>query len=172
MPLETTAPRLGPGELAHARLAQVQVAGYFGESKEYSRSFFLLGGPVGLAVTGAASLAHNASKKAEAERAAIPRWHQLGTAEILVTNQRLTATASGQSGSFWYADTGPMQMAGGLHGAPAVQFQTAGQPPFQLESPWAPLLYVFVHYLVDGRAPGVPVPVGLLERAKAQGRLR
>jgi hypothetical protein len=36
----------------------------------------------------------------------------------------------------------------------------------------APLLYVFVHDLVDGLAPAVPMPVGLLERARAQGRLR
>jgi hypothetical protein len=34
------------------------------------------------------------------------------------------------------------------------------------------VLYVFVHYLVDGRAPGVPMPSGLLERATAEGRLR
>ena len=35
----------------------------------------------------------------------------------------------------------------------------------------APILFVFVHHLVDGRPPGVPVPAGLLERAQAEGRL-
>ena len=30
----------------------------------------------------------------------------------------------------------------------------------QVESAWAPVLYVFVHHLVDGRPPGVPVPDG------------
>jgi hypothetical protein len=33
------------------------------------------------------------------------------------------------------------------------------------------MLYVFVHYLVDRQAPGVPMPPGLLERARQQGRI-
>ena len=35
----------------------------------------------------------------------------------------------------------------------------------------APLLYVFVHHLVDGRPPGVPLPAGL-SSGPGQGRLR
>ena len=68
------------------------------------------------------------------------------------------------------------QWAAALAGAvgrgngPAVQLQPAGMPPLRFESPWAPLLYVFVHHLLDGRPPGVPLPEGLLERAAAQGR--
>jgi hypothetical protein len=171
MPQEATATQLGPGEVAHARFAPVGVSGYFGEDKQYRSSFFLIGGPVGLALTGAASLAYNASKKAEAQRAAIPRWHPLGSADIVVTSQRLAVTG-GQSGSIWYAETGPLQLAIGTGGAPAVQFQPTGHPLLRLESPWAPMLYVFVHYLIDGRAPAVPLPDGLLERARAEGRLR
>jgi hypothetical protein len=64
-----------------------------------------------------------------------------------------------------------MQLAAGAGGAPAVTFQASGRPPLRLESAWAPVLYVFVHRLVDGRPPAVPVPPGLLERAQAQGRL-
>jgi hypothetical protein len=45
-------------------------------------------------------------------------------------------------------------------------------PRLRLESPYAPLLYVFVHHLVDGRPPGVPMPDGLLDRARVQGRLQ
>ena len=172
LPQEATATQLGPGEVAHARFAPVGVSGFFGEEKEYRRSIFLVGGPVGLAVTGAASLAHNASKKAEAQRAAIPRWHALGTTDVVVTNQRLLAAASGQGGSLWYAELGPVQLAPGSGGIPAVQIQPAGHPPLRLESPWVPLLYVFVHHLVDGRPPGVPMPPGVLERARAEGRLR
>ena len=172
MPPETTAAQLGPGEVSHALFAAVGFSGYFGEDKQYRPSFLLVGGPVGLALTGAASLAHNASKKAEARRAAIPHWHPLGTADIVVTNQRLVVTGNGQTGSFWYAEASPLQMAAGMGGIPAVQFQPAGQPPLRLESAWAPLLWVFVHYLVDGRAPAVPLQAGLLERAEAQGRLR
>ena len=107
MPLEAANVQLGPGEVTHARIAPVRISGYFGQDTQYRRSFFLIGGPVGLAVTGAASLAHNASKKAEAERAAKPSWHQLGTAEVVVTNQRLVATGSGRTESLWYAEVGP-----------------------------------------------------------------
>jgi hypothetical protein len=171
LPQETSPTQLGPGEVAHGRFAPVGVAGYFGEDVEYRPGFFLVGGPVGLALTGAASLARNASKKAEAERAAVPRWHELGTADVVVTNQRLVATGNGQTGSFWYAEAGPLQMAAGQGGVPAVQFQPAGQPVLRLESAWAPLVYVFVHHLVDGRPPAVPLPAGLLERAQSQGRL-
>ena len=103
--------------MAHGHFP-VSVAGYFGEQREYGRSFFLIGGPVGLAVTGAASMARNASKKREAERAALPRWHALGTADVVVTNQRLVATANGQVGSFPYAELGPLQLAPGARRRP------------------------------------------------------
>jgi len=172
MPQEGAPVQLGPGEVAHARIGPVAVSGYFGEDRQYRSSFFLIGGPVGLAVTGAASLAHNASKKAEAQRAAVPSWHQLGSAEIVVTSQRLIATGSGRTESLWYAEIGPLQLAPGRGGAPGVQFQPSDRPLLRLEAPYSPLLYVFVHYLVDGQAPGVPMPAGLLERAQQQGRLR
>jgi hypothetical protein len=172
LPQEATALPLGPGEVAHAHFAPVGVAGFFGEDRQYRPSFFLVGGPVGLALTGAASLAHNAAKKQEARRAAIPRWQPLGSADLVITSQRLTLSGNGQTESFWYGETGPLQLAVGQGGVPAVQFQPAHAPMLRLESPWVPLAYVFVHRLVDGRAPGVPVPAGLLERARSQGRLR
>jgi hypothetical protein len=170
LPREATPTQLGPGEVAHARFAPVRVDGYFGEDKQYRSSFLLVGGPVGLALTGAASLARNASKKAEAERAAISRWHPLGSIDLVVTNQRLVV-AGEPSKSFWYAETGPLQMAVGPQGTPAVLVQPAANPLLRLESPSAAVLYVFVHHLVDGRPPGVPLPPGLLDRAGQQGRL-
>jgi hypothetical protein len=173
LPRVSPAVQLGPGEIAHAALAPFAVSGYFGEQASYRKSFLLLGGPVGLALTGAASLAHNAAKKAEAERAAHPSWHSLGSAEVTVTSQRLIAGSAGKLESLWYAESGPVQWAGpGGGGVPAVQLQPAGMPLLRLESPWAALLYVFVHQLVDGRPPGVPLPEGLLERARAGGRLQ
>src|SRR5215831_1152761 len=156
LPTEVAPAQLGPGEVAHARFA-VSVSGFFGEDKPYRRGFLLVGGPVGLAVTGAASLARNAAKKAEAQRAAVPTWHRLGNADVTVTNQRLVGSGNGQTGSFWYAEMSPLQLAPGM-GVPVVEFQSKSQPPLRLESPWSPLLYVFVHHLVDGRPPGVPVP--------------
>src|SRR6476659_2710489 len=128
MPLEAATVQLGPGEVTHARIAPVGISGYFGQDTQYRPSFFLIGGPVGLAVTGAASLAHNASKKAEAQRAATPRWHQLGSADVVVTSQRLVATGAGQIESLWHAETGPLQLATGPGGLPAVQFQPSGRP--------------------------------------------
>jgi len=172
LPRESATVQLGPGEVAHARIAPVAVSGYFGEDKQYRSSFFLIGGPVGLAVTGAASLAYNASKKADAQRAAVPSWHQLGSADVTVTSQRLVATGGGRTESLWYAEVGPLQLIPGPSGAPGVQFQPSDRPLLRLEGAWTPLLYVFVHYLVDGQAPGVPMPGGLIERARQQGRLR
>src|SRR3954453_20773283 len=120
LPQEPAPVALGPGEASHLRLAPVTLEGYFGQNAEYQRSFVLLGGPVGLALTGAASLAHNATKKADAERAAIPRWHPLGSVEVVVTSQRLLANGAGQSVSFWYAEASPLQMAVGPNHVPAV----------------------------------------------------
>lgn len=172
MPQETAAATgLGPGEIAHIDFRGVSLSGHFGEETEYRPSFLLVGGPVGLAVTGAASLAHNSAKKAEARRAAVPRWHMLGSVDVLMTSQRLLVTANGQTGSFWYAEIGPLQLGPGAAGVPAVHFQPAGQPLLRFESPWVPLLYVFVHFVVDGQAPGIPMPADLLSRARAQGRL-
>ena len=50
----------------------------------------------------------------------------------------------------------------------AEAFDTESQESY---SEWSPLLYVYGHFLVDGAAPGVPMPEGLLERAQAQGRI-
>jgi hypothetical protein len=169
LPVEQPQVQLGPGEVAHANLAPVRIQGFFGESSDYRRSFLLLGGPVGLALTGAASIARNQTKKAEAERAAKPRWHDLGSGTVVVTSQRMAAALGSNVQSLWYAETGPLQWAPGA--TAAVQLQPSGMPLLRLESPWAPLLYVFVHRLVDGQAPGVPLPEGLLERARAEGRL-
>ena len=170
LPQEAPTVQLGPGEVAHAHFAPVSIVGYYGENVPYRKSFLLLGGPVGLAVTGAASLAHNASKKAESQRAAIPRWHPLGSADLIVSSQRLIATTNGQVESFWYAESGAPQWAPAPNGTPAVTIQPQGMPVLRLETPWAPLLYVFAHQLVDGRPPGVPLPEGLLDRARAEGR--
>jgi hypothetical protein len=171
LPLEASPVRLGPGEVAHGRFSPVGLAGFFGEDRGYRRSFLLFGGPVGLALTGAASIAHNQSKKAEAQRAAQPRWHDLGTAEVVVSGQRLVLVARGKVESLWYAETPPLQWAPPSNGIAALQLQPHGMPLLRLTSPWAPLAYVFVHHLVDGRPPAVPLPSGLLDRAAAEGRL-
>jgi hypothetical protein len=162
---------LGPGEIAHLTLSAVRIAGYFGEDVGYRPSVFLFGGPVGLALTGAASMARNSAKKAEARQAAIPRWHAMGSADVVMTSQRLAASAGGQIQSLWYAECGPLQFATGPGGVPAVLVQPQSTPLLRFESPWAPVLYVLVHHLLDGRPPAAPMPQGLLERAQAAGRM-
>lgn len=171
LPQEAPTIQLGPGEVVHAHVTPVAVAGYYGEDVGYRRSFLLLGGPVGLAVTGAASLAHNAAKKQQAEQAAVPRWHALGAADVVLTSQRFVITRDGQAESLWLAETGAPQWALGANNVPAIQVQAPGMPVLQLATSWAPLLYVFAHQLLDGRPPGVPLPDGLLDRARAEGRL-
>jgi hypothetical protein len=171
LPQVATPLPLNPGELAHLTLAGAGISGFFGEDTGYRPSVFLFGGPVGLAVTGAASWARNSAKKAEAQRAAIPRWHPLGGADVTMTSQRLAAAAAGRSESLWYAECGPLQFAAGPGGAPAVLVQPQGHPLLRIESPWAPVLYVLVHHLLDGRPPAPPLPDGLLERARAAGRM-
>ena len=99
----------------------------------------------------------------------MPRWHQLGTAEIVVTNQRLIATGSGQTESLWYAEIGPFSSCPAEEARPACSSSRRTGRCSGSRRPGAPLLYVFVHYLVDGQAPGVPMPAGLLERARQQG---
>ena len=162
---------LGPGEVAHAHFAPVGLAGFFGEQKDASSGVLLVGGPVGLAVTGALSYARRQDKKREAERAAIPKWHGLGQADISLTNQRVVLIVNGQAQSFWYAEAGAFEATTSPQGIPAIVFQPNGAPLLRIDSEWAPLLYVYGHYLVDGAAPGVPMPEGLLERAQAQGRI-
>jgi hypothetical protein len=171
LPQEPVPVALGPGETSHLHLSPVSLHGYFGHDAEYRRSFVLLGGPVGLALTGAASLAHNATKKADAERAARPRWNALGAADLIMTSQRLILTLKGEAQSLWYAEMGPLEPATGRGGVPAVQLQPARMPLLRIESSSAPVLYVLVHHLLEGQVPGVPMPEGLLERARAAGRL-
>jgi hypothetical protein len=171
LPQQETPVPLGPGEVAHAGLQQVGITAFYGESTGYRPSFFLLGGPVGLAVTGAASLAHNASKKAEAQRAAQPRWQALGRADVVLTNQRLVLTAGDQPASLWHAECGPLQPIVARDAVPAVQLQASGHPPMRLTSPYIPLLFVFTQQVRDGRPPALPMPDGLIERARAAGRL-
>src|SRR4051812_2763059 len=78
--------QLGPGEVPHAHFAPVGLAGFFGEEKNANTGVLLFGGPVGLAVTGAASYARRQEAKRDAALAAVPKWHDLGPGDITMTN--------------------------------------------------------------------------------------
>jgi hypothetical protein len=171
LPVEPAPVPLDPGEVAHARIAPVTFAAYFVQGTPYQPSFFVFGGPVGLAVTASVQYGRDAAWRAQAQRAGAPHWHRLGAAGVLVTSRRLIVTGDNRSGELAYSQIGAVQLVAGMNGGPAVQLQPAGEPALQLASPWAPVLYVFVRHLVDGRPPAVPIPPAVLERAQAEGRI-
>ena len=171
LPVEATAVPLEPGEVAHAHLAPVTFAAYFAQGTTYQPSFFVFGGPVGLAVTASIAYGRDAAYRAQAQHAGTPAWHRIGIADVVVTNRHLIITSGKQQGALPYMELGPLQLVPGIDGGPAVQLQPAGEPALQLASPWAPVIYVFARQIVDGRPPAVQLPPAVLERAKSDGRL-
>jgi len=122
--------RLGPCETTHLQLSCVALHGYFGRAVQHC-------GPIGLAL----------ARAAEQERAARPRWHALGDADLVMTSQRLVLTLKGEAQSLWYAETGPLQLVTD-GGAPAVQLQPARMPLLRIESSSAAVLYLMVRRLL------------------------
>lgn len=171
LPVEPAQVPLEPGEVAHAHIAPVTFAAYFVHGTPYQPTFFVFGGPVGLGVTASIQYGREAAWRAQAQRAGAPQWHRLGAADVVVTNERLIATDEKRTGVLAYSQIGSVQLVAGMDGGPALQLQPTGEPALQLASPWAPVLYVFVRQLVDGRPPAVPIPPAVLERAKTEGRL-
>jgi hypothetical protein len=164
LPVETSPVPLDPGEIAHAHLAPFTFAAYVAAGFQYQPIF-------GIFVTGQVAIGRRTVPRTETHPAGAPRWHGIATVEVTVTNRRLIASGGGKSGSLGYGELGPLQLAQGLDGGPAVQFQPAGGPALQLASPWAPVLYVFARTVADGRPPEVPIPPVVLARAKAEGRI-
>lgn len=83
-----------PNEVAHIK---ADAFGWRWEPAEvaYDRNLLLLGGPVGMAITGIASTVVNRRTRRRAERAAAPAWRSLGPLVVIATNQRLLV---------WYQD--------------------------------------------------------------------
>jgi hypothetical protein len=171
LPVETSPVALEPGETAHGHFSPVAFASFFSQATQYQPSFFVFGGPVGLAVTASVQYGRDAAYRAQAQRAGVPQWHPLGAADVVVTTARLIVTGKKQTGSLPYARLGAFQLVPGIDGGPAVQLQPTGEPALQLSSPWAPVLYVFMRYLTEGTPPQVPIPAAVLERAQAEGRI-
>jgi hypothetical protein len=166
LPVVETEIPLEPGEVAHAHVGPVTVAAYVAGGFTYQPLF-------GIFVTGEVALGRRASWRASTPRASTAvRWHRIGFVDLVVTNTRIAVMGNGRAGSVSYAETGPVELAAGMDGGPALQLRPPGYPTIQLESPWAPLLYVFVHTLADGRPPAVPMPAAVAGRAKATGRLQ
>jgi hypothetical protein len=162
LPVETSPVQLEPGEVAHAHLAPFTFAAFVAAGFQYQPIF-------GIFVTGEVAIGRRTAPRGQTPGTL--RWHGIVTADVTVTNRRLIASGGGKTGALGYGETGPLQLAPGLDGGPAVEFQPAGGPALQLAGPWAPLLYVFARTVVDGRPPVVPIPPTVLARAKAEGRL-
>jgi len=164
LPVETVPVPLEPGEVAHAHLAPFTFAAYVATGVQYQKIF-------GIFVTGEVALGRRTDRTETTVAGGTLRWHGIATVDVTVTNRRLIASGGGRTGAMRYGETGPLQLAPGLDGGPAVQLQPAAGPALQLSGPWAPLLYVFARTVLDGRPPEVAIPPVVLARAKAEGRL-
>jgi hypothetical protein len=165
LPVEEPTIELEPGEIQHAHLSGFSIGAYVPGGFQFQKIF-------GIFVTGEVALGRRATWRADARTDAAPRWRRVAVADAIVTDRRLLVANDERTGSVTFAEIGPVQLVPGMEGGPAVQLQPADFPaPLQLSSPWAPLLYVFVHQLADGRAPNVPLPPAVVERARAAGRL-
>ena len=161
---EATAQPLGPSEIAPPTCAGRRVR-LLRRAEDYRRSFLLVGGPVGLALTGAASYAHNQSKKAEAQRAASrsgTRW----AAPIGDDEPAAAITLNGQLESL---------SRGGRPAHPYDRQRWHSRRPFAAVEHAGAATRICIRARaharsppVDGRPPGVPMPEGLLDRARAQ----
>src|SRR5215475_14258624 len=159
LPVEAATIQLEPGEVEHAHLPAFTLAAYVAGGFQYQPLF-------GIFVTGQVALGRRAAWRADTRSASTPRWQRVGVVGVVATDRRVVVSGEGKTGSVGYGELGPVQLVAGMGGGPAVQLRPPDHPTLQLESPWAPLLYVIVHQLVDGRPPTVTLPVAVLERAK------
>jgi hypothetical protein len=91
-----------PNEVAHIK---ADALGWRWEPSEatYDRNILLLGGPVGMAITGVASVVANRRARRRAERVAAPAWRPLGPLVIIATDRRLLVWHQAAWWSVWYA---------------------------------------------------------------------
>jgi hypothetical protein len=165
LPVEEATIELEPGEIQHTHLGGLTVGAYVPGGFQFQKIF-------GIFVTGEVALGRRATWRTDARTDAAPRWRRVAVADAIVTDRRLIVTNDERTGSVTLGEIGRVELVPGMEGGPALQLQPAGFPaPLQLGSPFAPLLFVFVHQLVDGRPPAVPMPPAVLERARAAGRL-
>ena len=91
-----------PNEVAHIK---ADALGWRWESSDvtYDRNLLLLGGPVGMAVTGIASAVANRRARRSAERVAAPAWRPLGPLVVIATDRRLLVWHKEAWWSVWYS---------------------------------------------------------------------
>lgn len=91
-----------PGETARL---QVDAFGWRWEPADvtYDRRLVLLGGPVGMALTGIVSAVSSRRARERAERGAAPAWRPLGSLPVIATDQRLLVWHQDSWWSVWYS---------------------------------------------------------------------
>lgn len=99
---EPVAHLLLPGEVARM---QTDAYGWRWEPADvtYDRRHLLLGGPVGMAITGFASVMANRRARQRAEREAAPAWRPLGPLSVIATDLRLLVWHRDVWNSVWHS---------------------------------------------------------------------
>lgn len=119
-----------PDEVVHIK---ADAFGWRWEPAEvtYDRNFLLLGGPVGMAITGIASTVANQRARRRAERVAAPAWRPLGPLVMIATDQRLLVWPENAWCSVWYS-----AISGVRHDPPAQQIDIyfGTDAPYRLQS--------------------------------------
>lgn len=126
-----------PGEVASM---QVDAYGWRWEPSDvtYDRRLLLLGGPIGMAVSGVASIVANRGARRRAERDAAPAWRALGTLIVIATDLRLLVWHQDAWNSVWYSAITRI----GLNLAEShVELSFAADPPYRLQGGQARSLY-------------------------------
>lgn len=91
-----------PNEVAHIK---AEAFGWRWEPAEvtYDRNLLLLGGPVGMAITGIASTVAKRRARRRAEPTAAAAWRPLGPLVVIATDQRLLVWHQDAWWSVWYS---------------------------------------------------------------------
>lgn len=120
-----------PNEVAHIK---VDAFGWRWEPAEvaYDRNVLLLGGPVGMAITGIASVVANRRARRRAERAAAPAWRPLGPLVVIASDHRLLVCYQQAWWSVWYSAITAIHLG---EGHDEVELHFAADPPYRLSCP-------------------------------------
>jgi hypothetical protein len=134
---EPIAHLLLPGEVAKM---QADAYGWRWEPADvtYDRRHLLLGGPIGMAITGFASVMANRRARRRAEREAAPAWRPLGPLSVIATDLRLFVWHLGDWHSVWYLSIART----GLDAAESsVEIDFFDASPYRLDSDEAGCLF-------------------------------
>ncbi|MDP9793930.1 hypothetical protein J2S43_002442 [Catenuloplanes nepalensis] len=147
-----------PGESQFGALV-ADLSVFHGIDVEYSTGGYAFGGGLMFVAAGMlAGAANDARKRRRAENQARPQWRPLGTAPVVITDQRLLVMIDNQWQSSELRALVSMQPEPGDW---AVTMHFEGAPPLRLRGPWVPWMTVAISASMFGRPfpPGFAPPV-------------